>query len=107
MSEGELSGTFKIVSQFWLLCADVPEHVGNARPPHVQAAVVLVRCLGALLAPLHRLDQFPDSIENSLLLSIIQNTSASSPKVLASPPILDPHPGQEMDSKVIFESNDI
>ena len=72
MSEGELSGTFKIVSQFWLLCADVPEHVGNARPPHVQAAVVLVRRLGALLAPLHRLDQFPDSTVYSLFLPIIE-----------------------------------
>ena len=31
-----------------------------------------------------------------------KNTSASSPKVLASPLILDPHPGREMGSKVIF-----
>ena len=60
MSEGELSGTFEIVRQIWLLCADVPEHVGNARPPHVQPAIILVRRLGALLAPLHRLNQFPN-----------------------------------------------
>ena len=69
MCKGKLSSTLQVVCKLRLLCADVPEHVSDARSPHVQAAIVLVRGLRTLLTSLHRLHQLPDSTSSVFNLS--------------------------------------